>query len=268
MRYQRLGLFAHDARPVADEVARKIEGRAAELGLETTRVNEGGVLPEGIDVVVGIGGDGTLLAAAASAYPADVPVIGVNLGTVGYLTGVAPGDTDAMVAALDAGTVSVTHRMVLEATSDAGSWFGINDVVLEKVVAQHIVYVGVEIEGHHFATYRADGIIVATPLGSTAYSLSAGGPVVDPSLDAMILTPVAPHSLLSRSIVVSPDARLRFTVASERPVGLDLDGRSACILAEGEHVTVAKAARSMRFLTTGDHPFPQAVRRQFGIDHA
>jgi NAD+ kinase len=266
--HRRLALFVHGAKDGALEVARRIERRAADRGLETVTLTDPGPLPGDTDVVVGIGGDGTLLAAVAAAYPAGVPVIGVNLGTVGYLTDVDPADTDAMVDALEAGTTRETERMVLEASGAEGTWHGINDVVFEKVMSQRIVYVSVDVDGEHFATYRADGIIVATPLGSTAYSLSAGGPVVDPSVEAMILTPVAPHSLLSRSIVVSPESTLRFTVASDRKVGLNLDGRSAATLHEGDEVTVMRAARSMRFLTTGEHPFPEAVRRQFGIDHA
>ena len=145
----------------------------------------------------------------------------------------------------------------------------INDVVLEKVMTQRVVQMTVEINDQHFATYRADGLIVATPLGSTAYSLSAGGPILDPELDALILTPVAPHSLLSRSIVLAPDAVLKFTVSMDRSVRINLDGREAGIVSGGDSVSVVRGQRPVRFLSVfGGLPFPQGVRRQFGLDHA
>jgi NAD+ kinase len=109
---------------------------------------------------------------------------------------------------------------------------------------------------------------VATPLGSTAYSLSAGGPVVDPDLDVLIMTPVAPHSLMSRPTVFTPDTELRFTVATERQVRVNVDGRVGVVLDEGQSVVVRAGVRPVRFLTMGTHPFPQAVRQQFGLDHA
>ncbi len=135
-------------------------------------------------------------------------------------------------------------------------------------MSQRLVQIDVAINDHYFTSYRADGLIVATPLGSTAYSLSAGGPVLDPTLDALILTPVAPHSLLSRSIVLAPDARLRLTVVLDRDVRVNLDGREAVVLGEGDSIVVTRGERPIRFLSLGEHPFPQAVRRQFGLDHA
>lgn len=267
--FRHLAVVTNDEKPEALKLATELTEAAEARGMRAVAVAAGAPLPAGADVVVGVGGDGTLLAAVAAAYPGDVPVIGVNLGTVGYLTDVDPDEVDEMLDALWSGTVGETSRMVVAARTDlAGPWYGINDVVLEKVLSQRIVHIGVEIAGEYFTTYRADGLIVATPLGSTAYSLSAGGPVVDPSLDALIMTPVAPHSLLSRSIVIAPDAALVFTVASERQVRVNLDGREAVTLHEGDRLYVERGARPVRFLTTGGHPFPQAVRRQFGIDHA
>lgn len=267
--YRQLAVVTNHAKAEANAVADGIVAGAASREMVAARVVDGAPLPDATDVVVGVGGDGTLLAAVAAAYPADIPVIGVNLGRVGYLTDVDPEDVAVMLDALAAGDVAELPRMVVAARTDsAGPWYGINDVVLEKVLSQRIVHIGVEIAGEYFTTYRADGLIVATPLGSTAYSLSSGGPVVDPSLDALILTPVAPHSLLSRSIVIAPDASLVFTVGSDRQVRVNLDGREAATLAEGERLYVERGDRPVRFLTTGAHPFPQAVRRQFGIDHA
>jgi len=263
-----MGLVIHETKKAARRVAHELEEAARRRGIGAVVAGEDG-LPAGVGVVVGIGGDGTLLQAASLAVGEDIPVIGINLGKVGYLADVEPVSLEALLDGLVAGSLDVYRRMTVAATAPDGRTFvGINDVVLEKVVSQRVVEIGVEINDRYFTTYRSDGIIVATPLGSTAYSLSAGGPVVDPELDALIMTPVAPHSLLSRSIMLAPDATVRFTVAGERRARVNLDGREAFELGEGEVVTVARGSRPVRFLSLGRHPFPQAVRHQFGLDHA
>ncbi len=268
--YRSFAVVVHESIPEATVVAERIQEVAAAFDVAVATLTPNGPLPDEADVVVGVGGDGTLLQSVALAHPAGLPVIGVNLGTVGYLTDVEPEGVAAMVEALAKGEVREETRMSLTARMPDGSSFdAINDVVLEKVVSQRVVEMTVEINDHHFATYRADGLIVATPLGSTAYSLSAGGPVLDPSLDALILTPVAPHSLLSRSVVLAPDAVLHFTVTADRPVRVNLDGHEAGVVGLGDQVIVERGQRPMRFLAlTGGLPFPQGVRRQFGIDHA
>ena len=267
--FRSLAIVIHESMPDAAKVAVEIDALATARGIEVTVLAEEAALPENADLVVGVGGDGTLLRAVSLAHPADVPVIGVNLGTVGYLADVEPDRIEEVVDALVGNHVMERHRMTVTAELPGGERFdAINDVVLEKVMSQRVVQVRVDINDKHFTTFRADGLIVATPLGSTAYSLSAGGPILDPQLDALILTPVAPHSLLSRSIVLAPDAVLKFTVAIDRPVRVNLDGREAGVVAGGGSVTVVRGARPVRFLSLfGGLPFPQGVRRQFGLDH-
>jgi NAD+ kinase len=268
--YRSLAVVVRGASREAAATADLIARLGVERGMDAHVVPVGEPLPEGTDVVVGVGGDGTLLQAVSVAHPIDLPVIGVNLGTVGYLTDVEPEQVEEMVDAIAAGRVQEYHRMTVTARLEDGREFdGINDVVLEKVVSQRVVHISVEINERHFTTYRADGLIVATPLGSTAYSLSAGGPVLDPALEALILTPVAPHSLLSRSVVLAPDAVLRFVVSLDRPVRVNLDGREAAVVEAGDVVTVFRGTHPVRFLSlSGGQPFPQGVRRQFGLDHA
>ncbi len=269
-----LGLLVHRSRRSASTVARQLESLASERGHTSTWLgadNGTANVAEAadVDVVVGIGGDGTLLEAARIAHGVDRPVVGVNLGTVGYLTEFEPDQLEQLLVTLsDANPPTIDRMTVVATTADGQSWHALNDVVLEKVVSQRIVRIGVEIDGHHFTTYRADGIIVATPLGSTAYSLSAGGPVVAPELEALLLTPVAPHSLLSRSLVLSPHTRILFTVEADREVRVNFDGREACTLAEGQTLVVERGDRPVRFISPGIHPFPQGVRKQFGLDHA
>jgi NAD+ kinase len=251
----------------ASQVAAELDAAAAARGFSTTAI--GLSRTSDVDVVVGIGGDGTLLEAAQIAYQADLPVVGINLGTVGYLTEFEPNEIDLLLDTLGASPLRERGRMTVLAEAPGGrAWHGINDVVIEKVLSQRVVRIAVTIDGEYFTTYRADGIIVATPLGSTAYSLSVGGPVLAPELEALVLSPVAPHSLLSRSLVLAPETEIRFRVASDRAVRVNLDGREACVLGEGEELVVRRGLRPVRFVSLGTHPFPQGVRKQFGLDHA
>ena len=242
---------------------------AARMGFTTFDALDKDTPTDELDLIVGIGGDGTLMRAAHIAHELGVPVIGVNLGTVGYLTEVEPEAVDDMLRRLAEGALDTRWRMTVAAELPDGSVLhGINDVVMEKVLSQRLVRIAVEVNDEFFTTFRADGLIVATPLGSTAYSLSAGGPVVSPALDSLIMTPVAPHSLLNRTTVFTPATRLRFTVATERQVRVNVDGHVGGVLEEGESVVVRAGQHGVAFLTMGSYPFPQAARHQFGLDHA
>ena len=265
----RLGLVVHRSRPAAADVATALAQAAAARDIETVPVDLASGVASDVGVIIGIGGDGTLLEAAQVAHRTSIPVAGINLGTVGYLTEFEADGLDDLLDAVAAWPRRELERMTVQATTaDGRCWNGINDVVLEKVMSQRIVRIAVSIDEEYFTTYRADGIIVATPLGSTAYSLSVGGPVLDPQLEALVVSPVAPHSLLSRSLVLDRSTVIEFTVVGERPVRVNLDGREACVLGDGETLTVQRGERPVRFVTRGASPFPQAVRRQFGLDHA
>lgn len=265
----RIGLVVHGGRPSAKQVAARVETGAAKRGIATISTVAGEDLPGPVDLLIGIGGDGTLLAATDIAIRQDLPVVGINLGHVGYLADIEPEMVDAMLDGIVARSLEEQSRMTVRATvADGTTWSGVNEVVTEKLESARLVQLQVEIDDRYFTTYRADGIITATALGSTAYSLSAGGPVLDPALDALIITPVAPHSLLSRSIVLTPDTVVRYTVGLDRPVRVNVDGREATVLEAGDWVEVAAGDRRVKFLSLGEHPFPQPVRYQFGLDHA
>ena len=260
-------MVVHNEKPLAAEAATSLASACEERGVEATPV-AADELPNEVEAVVGVGGDGTVLRAAALAMAADLPVAGINVGRVGYLAEFATDEIDAFVDAIAGGRLRVFAVMTVGVRGPDFEANGINDVVIEKVVSERIIEIGVAINGHRFADYRTDGLIVATPIGSTAYSLSAGGPVVDPEVEALVLTPIAPHSLLSRSLVVSPDAEIGVTVEIDRPARVNVDGREIAIVEPGAHVMVARGSHSVQFLTLDTHPFPQAVRHQFGLAHA
>ncbi len=218
------------------------------------------------DIVVAVGGDGTMLAAVHDAVSWDVPVLGFNLGTLGFLTEAEPVESASVVDRLLSGDYEVEERLTVMATIGDVTAVGINDVVVEKVDSTRLVHLTVVIDETDFATYRADGLIIATPTGSTAYSFSAGGPIVDPEVSALVLTPVAAHSLFDRPIVLPPDSRIDVTATRDRPVRVNVDKSDLGLLGEGETVRIRRGERPARFVTFGTTTFAGLVRDKFGLD--
>lgn len=257
---KRIRLVVRSDKPQAHVIANRFGDLLADRDVATDADD-----PDG---VVAVGGDGTMLEAASFAIDLDVPVCGINVGRVGYLAEFAQSEIEDLADAIASDSFSIMHHSTVSVTTATESASGINDVVVEKVVGQRIIEVAVEVNHRPLATYRTDGVIVATPLGSTAYSLSAGGPIVDPTLDALIMTPVAPHSLLTRAIVLAPDAVVTLSVTGDRPARINVDGRELLIVEPDELITICRGPHAVKFMTLGRHPFPHAVREQFGLDHA
>ncbi len=218
------------------------------------------------DLVLAVGGDGTMLGAAQRAVAWDVPVLGFNLGTLGFLTEAEPEDLSEVVQRLMARDFDIENRLTVAAAIGGVRAIGVNDVVVEKVDSTRLVSLKVSVDGIEFATYRADGLIVATPTGSTAYSFSAGGPVVDPKVDALVLTPVASHSLFDRPLVLPADANIEVTVFRDRLVRVNVDKTDLGEIGEGETVEIVRGDRPARFVTFGRTTFPGLVRQKFGLE--
>ena len=231
--------------------------------------------PESAGLALSIGGDGTMLRAVKMLGDAAVPIIGVNVGLLGYLTEVEP---PALTAALqrwaagsDVGEWRVEERMMLDATlrrSGADrdeTWTALNEAVVEKQESGHTVRLLVRIDGATFTSYAADGLIISTPTGSTAYSLSARGPVVSPKHRALLLTPVSPHMLFDRSLVLDPDEEVEIEVLGHRPAALSIDGQAAASLSEGDTVAVRASRSVARFVRFGERRFHQILKTKFGL---
>lgn len=245
-----------NARVFADKLRASIEsagGTVAEDGAETP------------DMVLAVGGDGTVLAAAQHALAHDVPVLGFNLGTVGFLAEAEPENLDLVIGRLLAGDYEVAERMTVKATVDGDSATGVNDVVVEKVDSQRLIHLDVSVNDEHFLTYRADGLIVATPTGSTAYSFSARGPLVDPVLSALILTPVAAHSLFDRTLVLPGNSKLSIVVGRDRPVKVTVDKIDMGHLGAGRTVEIEQGVRPVGFVRFRPRPFPRLITDKFGL---
>lgn len=253
-------LHIRTGRPEIEEFA----GRIAEIvdGAGASVVS-GDEVP---DMVIAIGGDGTMLGAVKWAVDADVPVLGFNLGTLGFLTEADPGDAARVIERLLASDYRVQERVTVSASVGDKTDSGVNDVVVEKIDTTRLVNLEVRVDGDLFTTYRADGLIVATPTGSTAYSFSAGGPIVSPSVDALVLTPVAAHSLFDRPIVLPGDSLIEITARKDRPVRVNVDKDVLGLIGDGDVVTVRRGARPARFVTFDGTSFPGLVRDKFGLE--
>ena len=218
------------------------------------------------DMVLAVGGDGTMLGAVSRAISWDVPVLGFNMGTLGFLTAAEPSQVEIVLDRLFDGDFDTADRLTVSASVGDSQATGVNDVVVEKVDTTRLVSLAVVIDGAHLATYRADGIIVATPTGSTAYSFSAGGPVVDPRVEALVLTPVASHSLFDRPLVLPATSRIEIQVTRDRPVRVNVDKTDLGTVGEDERVVITAGERPARFVTLESMSFPTLLRDKFHLD--
>ena len=225
--------------------------------------------PASADLALSLGGDGTVLRTVQLVD--GVPVLSVNVGLLGYLTEVEPyALTDALGRWLD-GEFRIEGRMLLEIVLDpAGGgvpqrFRALNEAVIEKRESGHTVRLLVSIDGAPFTSYATDGLIVATPTGSTAYSLSARGPIVSPQHRAILLTPVSPHMLFDRALVLDPSEPVTIEVLGPRPADLSVDGRRVADLNEGDTVTCRPDADVARFVRFGAHHFHQILKAKFGL---
>jgi NAD+ kinase len=212
-------LTAKGIEPVLEQAAAEKIGRTGGLPREQVPVES--------DLVVVLGGDGTLLSIAHIAARQNVPVMGVNLGSLGFLTEVPLAEmTLALEAVLSGRTDIISPRMMLQSTWRGTTELTLNDVVINKAAKARMVQYAISVDGREIAKLRADGLVVATPTGSTAYSLSAGGPILQPAVPAIVLTPICPHTLSFRPTVISSDARVRIELETPgEEVFLTLDGQ-------------------------------------------
>lgn len=228
------------------------------------------------DLVISLGGDGTVLRAVHMLDGAPVPILGVNVGTLGYLTEIDPEELIEALSKWESGVSGTDYvidaRMMLNVTlhksdrSGSISWRALNEAVLEKHQSGHTIWLDLVINGQDFARYSADGLIVSTPTGSTAYSMSARGPVVSPRHRALLITPVSPHMLFDRSLVLDPHESVHIKVVGTRPVDLAIDGRGVASLTQDDLVVYAPDTCQAIFIRLFKEPkFHQIVRAKFGL---
>jgi NAD+ kinase len=277
---ERVGLFVHGGRPGAREAAAKIADWLRNNGVKTWSVE--GEPPgaseetapttfgDDVDLVVSVGGDGTLLRAARLANSDDVPLLGVKVGRLGFLTEVEPEEAPNLLAKALDGSARIEERMALVAYPIDAPWteaqWALNEVIVEKTARHRLITLGALVGGEYVTRFSADGVIVATPTGSTAYSFSARGPIVSPSLRCLLLTPVSPHMVFDRSIVLSPEEGVTLEVLGEEPGLLSADGRPGLELPVGCAVRIERAPRPTRLVRRDDSPsFYALLREKFSL---
>lgn len=224
-------------------------------------------LAEQSDVVLSFGGDGTLLRTAHETGPNDTPVLGVNIGRLGFLADIEVDDLFRAIYAMDAGDYTVEERMVLEATTPNDdtldvAW-ALNEFVLDRSGEAGLIEIEVLVDGEELNTYWADGLIMATPTGSTAYSLSTGGPILAPGVDGVILTPIAPHTLTVRPIVLPGTVEITARVlANDQPYVFAADGRSTLLDEHNLEFTVRRADHTVNLIKLGGQHFFKTLRKK------
>jgi NAD+ kinase len=269
---KRVGLVVHKGRRAALDAARELEKEIASEGagsIELQRPEEAAGA-ESLDLVVSVGGDGTFLRAAHLASVIGCPVLGVKVGRLGFLTEVDPADAIEVVRHVLAGRATIEDRLAVTAEPEDGSVFesqwGMNEIVVEKHARHRLVRLAVSVDGVYLTTFSADGVIVATPTGSTAYSFSARGPILSPNLPCLVLTPIAAHMVFDRSLVLGAEQTVTIEVVGDETGVISADGRESVEVAVGTRIRIGVSDRPARFVRRGDGlEFLTRLREKFGL---
>ena len=280
----RIGVVGHRGYSGLPSVLRSLESLAPSLGLTLAYESElrelgRGVEPlvdaAGLDALLTLGGDGTMLRGARFLAGTDVPILGVNLGKLGFLTSCGRTDMEEAVRRLASGDFRAEARMTLEArligADGAGrggaqqTWIALNDVVLHKGGFARVVWLQVAANGEEIATYSADGIVASTPTGSTAYSLSAGGPVIVPTLESILLTPISAHTLAIRPLVLPASAEITVRVEdAPEELLVTVDGQVGTRFSGGETLSIRRAPSPVHIVRFPGTTFFARLRRKLG----
>ena len=221
-----------------------------------------------LDLLITLGGDGALLGGARWAGPAGTPVLGVNLGRLGFLTAVTLEELDSALEHIARSDFVLDERMALEVHpgpvgDEKRGYYALNDAVLHRGGLVRVVHLKVWVDEEEVGLYRGDGVIMATPTGSTAYSLSAGGPILDPRLDAIVATPIRPHTLAVRPVVLPADAHVAIeVVSSPENLILTIDGQIGSEIEPGDRITVRRAGEPVRLVRLPEQSFFSLLRRK------
>jgi len=223
----------------------------------------------GLELILSVGGDGTFLRAAHVAAAVGCPVLGVKVGRVGFLTEVEPEEAPPLLELVATGEARIEERLAVLArpeSEDFAPQWALNEIIVEKRARHRLVRLALYVGDVYVTTLSADGVIVATPTGSTAYSFSAGGPIVTPAIPCLLVTPVAPHMVFDRTLVIGADDRVNLEVVGDEPGLISADGRESLELPVGSRVRIGAAPNPARLVRRHDAPaFHALVREKFGL---
>lgn len=236
------------------------------------RMRERIEVPEGVECAVVLGGDGTLLKAAQDMRECGIPLLGVNLGTLGYLAEVEIGNIEKALSRLLCGEYVIENRMMLSGRAylrdgEEVHHYALNDIVISRCGPMQILQFDIYVNGQFLNGYSGDGMIVATPTGSTGYNMSAGGPIVEPGASLLVLTPICPHTLNNRSIILSPEDEVRIEIPGGREktvqtVEANFDGAHRIILRTGDQIVIKRASRTTGILKLNTESFLEILHKK------
>ncbi len=277
---RRVLLVAHTGRSDIEELAKTTSHQLAAAGIELVGLVDeaeglglaaAGALGQSVELVLAMGGDGTLLRAADVARPFGAPILGINLGRVGFLAEADADEVDSVVQAIIDHDYSVVNRMTVDAVVEyqgaviASGW-ALNEVSLEKATRERILDVVVEVDGHGVSAYGCDGVLIATPTGSTAYAFSAGGPIVWPSVEALLVVPSNAHALFARPLVVSAAVEIGVQIDPEGHDALvAFDGRRVTRVPAGARVLVRRGEQPVKMVRLEEQRFSARLVRKFSL---
>ena len=256
----KIAIVYNKNKPNATEILKRIKGWAKENGHELMIPSP---LDESVDFLLALGGDGTMLRAVREAGELEAPIMGINLGGLGFLTAFQSADLKQALDDLSCKRVRIEERMLLCVKCKNEEFFALNDATFNVGSEARVIELSTYLNGEFLTRFTGDGLIVSTPTGSTAYSLAAGGPILDPRLEAIILTPICPHALSARPMLVPPNYTVTVEVGSKNPpVTLTTDGQERRQLETGAKVTFSKAKRHARIIMPQDVSFFQILRHK------
>jgi NAD+ kinase len=268
---------ARGMRELLEDIAHFLERQQLEVSLETETALNTGItdypvltpdeLGRHCDLAIVVGGDGTMLGIARQLAPHNVPLVGINQGRLGFITDVPAGTFAESLAPMIAGDYEIEHRTMLEGGvwRDGASIFhgiAMNDVVVSRGAVAGMVELKIDVGDEFVANFRADGLIIASPTGSTAYALSAGGPLLHPGIGGWVLVPIAPHALSNRPIVMPDGGKINIEVVGGREVSVNFDMQSLASLAHGDRICVQRSAHQVRFLHPRGWSYYATLRRK------
>lgn len=275
-----IGVIAHSEKPAAAPVLRELlaelrragiphalESRTAALVGETSTLDEEKLAGQS-DLLVVMGGDGTILRVAQKLHDRIPPVFGINIGTLGFLTCLGSNEIPRAVESIHAKDYTISQRALIEAvlrkaSGESETLFALNDVVVSRGERSQLVQTRVAIDGIPLTDYNADGLVVATPTGSTAYSLSAGGPILMPDSGSFVITPICPHVLTNRSVVISDRSIIEIGVARKgQTVFVSADAQRWSAMALGDTLRLQKSSRSLPLAMLPERPFSDVLRQK------
>lgn len=239
------------------------EDRFAER-LQTRKLSE--IAPNQIDCVISLGGDGTILRVVHRHPEIDAPILGINLGSLGFMADVPIRDIYPSLQSLIQGKYDIEKRIMMEGSTSSGEHFSaVNDVVVHRGRNPSLIDLVIHVDGTYLNTFTADGIIISTPSGSTAYSLAAGGPIVSPNLDTFVLTPISPHTVSNRPIVFLPKDKIQIQyISALEPVEITYDGLPSIPLKTGQSFSIYRSERSFQLMHMPHHDYFSTLRSKLG----